>query len=139
MPKDTELAKVASQGGKARAASLSPQERSEIARTAVEARWAKAGKSMIPKATNEGVLTIGDMEIPCAVLDDKRRVLTQSGFMLALGRARQAKGRQYYKGDVNLPAFLTAQNLKPFISKELEVNGLRFCAVKKAGRLTSPL
>ena len=41
--------------------------------------------------------------------------------MVALGRARQAKGRQYYKGDVNLPAFLTAQNLKPFISNVLEV------------------
>jgi len=35
--------------------------------------------------------------------------------MKALGRARQAKGRQYYDGDVNLPAFLTAKNLKPFI------------------------
>ena len=41
--------------------------------------------------------------------------------MRALGRARQAKGRQYYDGDVNMPAFLTAKNLKPFISKELEV------------------
>jgi len=47
--------------------------------------------------------------------------ITQSGFMRALGRARQAKGREYYAGDVNLPAFLTAKNLKPFISKELEV------------------
>jgi P63C domain len=41
--------------------------------------------------------------------------------MRALGRARQAKGRHYYDGDVNMPAFLTAKNLKPFISKELEV------------------
>jgi hypothetical protein len=41
--------------------------------------------------------------------------------MLALGRARQAKGRQHYKGNVNLPAFLTAQNLKPYISSALEV------------------
>lgn len=49
------------------------------------------------------------------------RVLTQSGVMLALGRARQAKGRQYYDGDVNLPAFLTAKNLKPFIAEGLAV------------------
>lgn len=41
--------------------------------------------------------------------------------MLALGRARQAKGREYYDGDVNLPAFLTAKNLKPFIDNELYV------------------
>lgn len=47
-------------------------------------------------------------------------MLTQSSFMQALGRARQAKGRDYYKGDVNMPAFLTAQNLKQFVSHELE-------------------
>ena len=41
--------------------------------------------------------------------------------MTALGRSRQAKGRAYYKGDVNLPAFLTANNLKPFIPEELTV------------------
>jgi hypothetical protein len=75
----------------------------------------------ILKASHEGPLHIGDVTIPCAVLEDGQRVLTQSGFMRALGRARQAKGRQYYKGDVNLPAFLTANNLKPFIPNELEV------------------
>lgn len=41
--------------------------------------------------------------------------------MLALGRARQAKGRQYYDADVNLPAFLTAKNLKDFIPEALQV------------------
>lgn len=113
----------ASKGGKARAKSLSPEERSEIARHAVAARWRKAGKlrAEIPKATHEGVLHFGTLEIPCAVLEDGRRVITQSGFMVALGRARQAKGRQYYDADVNTPAFLTAKNLKPFISDELKV------------------
>jgi hypothetical protein len=64
---------------------------------------------------------MGEINVACAVLNTGQRVVTQSGFMIALGRARQAKGRQYYRGDVNLPAFLTAQNLKPFISKVLEV------------------
>lgn len=41
--------------------------------------------------------------------------------MVALGRARQAKGRQHYDGDVNMPAFLTAKNLKPFIHSDLAV------------------
>ena len=35
--------------------------------------------------------------------------------MVALGRARQAKGRAYYDADVNMPAFLTAKNLKQFV------------------------
>ncbi|MBP7758974.1 MAG: P63C domain-containing protein [Alphaproteobacteria bacterium] len=75
----------------------------------------------ILKATHEGEINIGNSVIPCAVLENGERVITQSGFMRALGRARQAKGRQHYKGDVNLPAFITAQNLKPFVSSVLEV------------------
>jgi hypothetical protein len=110
---------LARKGGKARAKSLTPERLREIALMGVEARREKLNP--VPKATHEGVLTIGTAEIPCAVLENGKRLLTQSGFMLALGRARQAKGRGYYRGDVNLPAFLTAQNLKPFISKDLEV------------------
>ena len=45
--------------------------------------------------------------------------------MKALGRARQAKGRQYYSADVNMPAFLTAKNLKPFIPNKLGVTSSR--------------
>jgi len=109
--------KIQSLGGKARAEKLSKDELSSIGRTAADARWGKD----IPKATHEGILTIGDMEIPCAVLENGMRVLTQSGVMRALGRARQAKGRQYYDADVDLPAFLTAKNLKPFIPSTLSV------------------
>ncbi|MBI3603158.1 MAG: P63C domain-containing protein [Nitrospirae bacterium] len=111
----------ASKGGEARAKKLTPEQRSDIASRAAEARWAAEGKVPPLRATHEGILRIGKMEIPAAVLENGQRVLTQSGFMRALGRARQAKGREYYDGDVNLPAFLTAQNLKPFISKDLEV------------------
>ncbi len=106
---------IQSKGGLARAESLSPEERSEIAAAAAAARW------NLPRATHEGDLPLGGDTIHCAVLEDGRRLLTQSDFMRALGRARQAKGRDYYDGDVNLPAFLTAKNLKPFIDKELYV------------------
>lgn len=55
------------------------------------------------------------------------------------GRARQAKGRQYYVGDVNLPAFLTAQNLKPFIPNELYVTSSQIefrCLISTISRST---
>lgn len=108
-------------GGLARAESLTPAKRSEIAQKAAQARWGED----VPKAINEGTiaLNIGEAKIaiPCAVLENGKRVLTQSGFMKALGRARQAKGRAYYDGDVNTPAFLTAKNLQPFIPNELRV------------------
>ena len=107
------------QGGLARAKNLDPERRAAIGKMGADARW---GASDVPRALDEGVLKIGDgIRIPCAVLDTKQRVLTQSGVMRALGRARQAKGRQHYQGDVNLPAFLTAQNLKPYIPNELYV------------------
>ncbi|MBZ2206604.1 P63C domain-containing protein [Massilia soli] len=106
-------------GGRARKAALAPEERIEIAKKAAAARW--NAEVTLPTATHEGDLKIGEASIPCAVLDDGRRLLTQSGFMVALGRARQAKGRQHYDGDVNMPAFLTAKNLKPFIPIDLAV------------------
>jgi len=64
---------------------------------------------------------VGDARLSCAVLENGIRVLTQSDMMRALGRSRQAKGRGFYDADVNLPAFLTAKNLKPFIPNELYV------------------
>ncbi|GAB2506615.1 hypothetical protein GCM10027084_21420 [Pseudoxanthomonas sangjuensis] len=105
-------------GGHARAAALTQSERKAIAKKAAETRWKQQS---LPRATHEGGIKLGELEIPCAVLEDGRRLLTQSGVMRALGRARQAKGRGHYEADVNLPAFLTAKNLKPFISKDLEV------------------
>lgn len=104
-------------GGFARAAKLSPEERKSIAQKAAKERW--EGVSL--RATHEGILKLGDIEIACAVLENGQRVLSQSSFMKALGRSRQAKGRTHYGGDATMPAFLTAKNLKPFISKELEV------------------
>ena len=104
-------------GGYARAKALTAKRRREIAKNAVESRWAKN----LPLALHVGEVDVGGMKIGCAVLEDRRRVLTQSDMMRAMGRARQAKGRGYYDSDVNLPAFLTAKNLKPFISNELNV------------------
>ena len=108
---------IKARGGRARAKALSPRRRREIAKRAAQSRWTKN----LPAAYYTGELMIGDTRIGCAVLEDGRRVLTQSDMMRALGRARQAKGRAYYDSDVNLPAFLTAKNLKRFISNELYV------------------
>lgn len=115
-------------GGIARSQALTPEQRSEIARRGAASRWAE-----LPRALDEGDLRIGDSVIPCAVLDTKQRVVTQSGVMKALGRARQAKGRSYYDGDVNLPAFITAKNLKPFIPNELYVTSSQVEFRRKAG------
>src|SRR3546814_17584659 len=87
MSEDTPQAR----GGKARAANLTRQELSAIARRAALARHGKN----LPRAVAEGALVIGDLEISCAVLDDapnNTRVLTQEGFLTALGRSGKPKG-----------------------------------------------
>lgn len=103
--------------GRARADSMSASKRSAIAKKAAESRWSKN----LPSATYTGEIKIGDASIGCAVLEDETRLLTQSDMMRALGRARQAKGRAFYDADENLPAFLTAKNLRPYISSDLHV------------------
>lgn len=103
-----------SKGGDARAKALTSEERSAIARRAALARHNKG----LPKAIAEGFLIIGNLRIACAVLEDETRVLTQEGFLTAIGRAGKAKGGEGAGVD-GKPAFLRAKNLEPFISNEL--------------------
>ena len=61
-------------------------------------------------------LVIAGVEIPCYVLEDESRVLSQGGFLQAIGRSRTPSSQR--GGDVdNLPAFLNAANLKPYLSQ----------------------
>lgn len=97
MARRTVLQKQASKGGKARAAALSPAERQSIARRAVQARWAKAGKQTIDKQPSDmpysmfrGPLSLGALEIECHVLSDLRRVLTQREVVRVLTGGRES-------------------------------------------------
>lgn len=89
-PEKEAASSLARRGGQARAKRLSPAERSEIARQAVRARWAKNGKDSttaevvertegpdLPHSLFRGPLQIGNVELECHVLSDLRRVLTQ--------------------------------------------------------------
>lgn len=67
----------------------------------------------IPKATHEGNLIIGGAEIPSAVLKDGTRVLISKGFLTALGRPWKGGSR------TELPNFIGAKNLIPYVSNEL--------------------
>ena len=71
------------------------------------------------KASHQGKLSIAGFEIGCYVLDtpDKLRVLSRLDIMRAIGRnERPTKIREQVD---ELPNFLRAANLKPFISSEL--------------------
>lgn len=125
-------------GGKARSEKLTPEERSEIARQGGVARSRHrqhTDLSSIPWAVAEGNLHIGDKVIPCAVLENGKRVLTQQGVLLALGRARTAKGGEGASVDEG-PAFLRASNLKPYISNDLETSTKTIIYKPKTGGYT---
>lgn len=89
-----------------------------------------------PKAIATGVLPIGNAQIPCAVLDDEKntRVLTQDGFLVAIGRSKRAPSTQSGVLD-ELPPFLRAANLKPFIDKNLRCStkAVQFKPLKGGG------
>jgi len=77
-----------SAGGVARAKSLSPDKRREIAQKGVQARRALAAA---PKATHGSAdhpLVIGGTEMACYVLEDGRRVLSQRSLQAGVGFSR---------------------------------------------------
>lgn len=115
--------KLAILGGNARAAALSPERRSDIARRAAASRWGDAFEESPPPLISDDVetaavvvlddagcseatvaaagdgdalpfaeygshdrpLRIGDIAIPCYVLNDGRRILGQRGIQVAIG------------------------------------------------------
>ena len=106
-------------GGVARAVSLTKEARKEIAQRGAMARWHRD----IPRAEYTGTLKIMDFEIDCAVLNDKRRVLSQRSVNKALGRTHggtEFRLRQTEAGG-GLPIFLVAKSLQPFISNDLRL------------------
>jgi hypothetical protein len=76
-----------------------------------------------PKATHRGALNLGNIKIPCAVLDDGKRVITEHGMTMALLGSRSGASKRLKKAHQDsgalLPIFLAPGNLKPFISDEL--------------------
>lgn len=99
-------------GGKARAARLTPTQRSEAARAAAEKRWGKS----YAEATHIGKLVVGNMEFEVAVLTDGTRVINQKTIMEALGR-NTTTGR--HERNNHRPPFVGAGNLVPYFPDEL--------------------
>ena len=129
---DKDFPEHAAQGGKARAAVLTPEERRAIARTAARARWGppkedeqaservqskKPPKNMrmgdaptgLPIALFPGHLQIADQRLPVYVLNNGKRVITQSEVVRVLTDGSTTGF---------LARYLDAGNLHPYINKE---------------------
>jgi len=104
----------AKKGGEARAKALSAEERSRIAREAVEARWRNAGKLQTPRATHKGNFKEEfGLDVDCYVLNDEGRtaVISQRGMAQALGFSPQGGSR--------FPRFLSGKNIASYIGLDL--------------------
>lgn len=108
MHKEKHVREGRRKGGDARARSLAPTERSEIARRAAIARW----DPDIPEAiygSADRLLHLGDVELDCYVLATEERVFSQRGMMQAL--ALTIRGGE-------LRRFVAQAGLTPHLSEE---------------------
>lgn len=107
---------VAALGGIARKEALSPAQRKDIAAKAAEARWASGS---LMKTHLSGVIEIGDSKIPCAVLANGQRVLSESAITNAILGGRSGASKRLKERGAPLPLFLAPSNLTPYIPKEM--------------------
>lgn len=120
-------------GGHARARAMTTVERRESARHAALARWS----GDLPRATHEGELRIGEAVLMAAVLPDGKRLLSQGTFLRAIGRSRTPKAGTGGLVNVDeLPFFLQAERLNPYISDELRLSTNPIIFLSKTGKRT---
>ena len=77
----------------------------------------------LPRATHRGTLKIGDINIPVAVLDNGKRVISETGLTRAMlgDRSGASKRIKYASQEAGapIPVFLAPGNLRPYISQDM--------------------
>jgi len=101
-------------GGEARAKSLSAQQRQAIAKRAASARWETDDLPEAIASSGDTPLRIADVELDAYVLEDGTRVLSQAGFLRALGRNKRAATRS-----LTVPPMLQGAAFGPFLTPEI--------------------
>lgn len=105
-------------GGEARKKALTAEQLKDSAQRAALRRW---HPDVVP-ATHEGKIKLGDREIPCAVLQGEIRVISERETTRILGGKRGGSHWKRIKDNAvgaDLPVYLSATNLTPFISNDL--------------------
>jgi hypothetical protein len=103
-------------GGVARAQALTAEQRRQIARKAAATRWNSEPELKATHGSEDHPLRIGDIEIPCYVLEDGRRVLQQTGLIKGLNMSH---GGSYSTGGDRLAKFAAQGRLKAYVSNAL--------------------
>lgn len=117
-------------GGHARAAKLSPDERSTIAKNAALKRWSERERSNddTPRVLEsfKSKLDIAGSVIPCAIVMGPmgvQRVLSENGVTNAILGTRSGASKRLKKAasedGAPIPIFIAPRQLRPFITKDL--------------------
>ena len=121
-----------SKGGKARAKSMTKEQLSESAKKAANARWEKSETAVkLPQATfgsPDRPLRIGNLEIPCYVLDNGKRVITQAGVLTAFS---MSQGTATKGGGDRIANFVNTKSINPHASsilRDMIMNPINFRA-----------
>lgn len=101
-------------GGVARAKKLSPEERREIAKRAAAKRWDITNLPQAVCSSEDTPLRLADVVLDAYVLEDGTRVLSQAGFLRALGRNKRAAYRS-----TEVPPMLQGTGLEPYLTPEI--------------------
>ena len=128
MTDDVEMGRSA--GGHARAAKLTAEERSAIAKKGAAKRWAnvQAASDDTPRLLEsfKGKIELAGASIPCAVVmgpEGIQRVLSETGLTNAVLGDRSGASKRLKKATaeagVPLPIFLAPSQLRPFISQDM--------------------
>lgn len=118
---------IARRGGFARAEKMTPEERAASASKASRARWLRA--------THAGEIDLLGLTVPCFVLEDGRRVLSNGGMMASLHMKRGGQGKTSLGGD-RLARFSRGQRVSRYISDELAAaveNPIKFRVPAESG------
>src|SRR6266851_5273982 len=110
--------------GRARMQKLTHEERRELGRKAAATRWRDADGNKLPveKTDHIGEFEIAARVIPCAVLPDGTRLISERALVKSFGGKRGGAHWRRKSADgsgANLPIILSANNLRPFIDNEL--------------------
>lgn len=106
-----------SKGGRQRAKVLTEEQRREIASRAAKKRWNdEAAVVRASHGSADRPLIIGEIELPCYVLEDGRRVIIQRSVITALDMKQGTAGRG---GGDRLAKFASTKGIAPFVVDEL--------------------
>lgn len=93
----------------------------------------------ILKAEYRGEVVVGDMIMPCAVLEDGTRIISENGIYSNLGTSgggiRKLRDEMQKRGKAPIPLFLASKALEPFIDKVFEVKHLTPIKYENNGKI----